>query len=506
MTAAARRVTIALLTLTALAVFLGFGHRSWHHWDEPVYLFAAARYTPAALAAGVFEPGDFGGFFAAKIGHVALLRWLMTVFGRDVSAIPWMAVVYTLLVIATAAMVMTVHKRFWHDPARAFAAALTALLTPVMVYLGPKLLSEVPAMCAAMGSLLCFAWGVRCSKQGAFIAFMVVSAVCFTMALASRGTTLLLVGGCWAALWIAPPPGLRRGRIVTAALMISALTCLLLVLSQPLFGVNLLRAISSVQGAVVERESWRDGVKRAIFALGPALALVPVALFSHRRREALFSMVWFFCSVGPLLVGLHRLEERFLVTGVPALAGLAVLGGEVLWRWCGSPRHWAARSTVAMSVVALFGVSNYYIQPRTLWEIDTQAYAEAMSWITSTESQRPILAPWGIGDFHYLQFAYPDVPVYLADTEAFCRFITPSGQAPNTADCVARIHRWYGTRWVGDAAALAHLGTPPWLYMTQKALGRDARDRSWVWADPRLRLVPVYRNARYRVYEVEQRL
>ena len=299
---------------------------------------------------------------------------------------------------------------------------------------------------------------------------------------------------------------MRRSQIVTAALVVGALTCLLLVLSQPFFGVNLLRAVSSVQGVVVEREPWREGVKRVIFALGPAIVLVPVALLNYRRREVLFSVVWFLCSVGPLLVGLHRFEERFLVTGVPALAGLAVLGGEVLWRWCGSPRHWVVRLAAAMSLVALCHVSNRYIQPRTLWEIDTQAYAEALSWIKSTAPQRLVLVPWAIGDFHYLQFAYPEVSVSLADTEAFCRFTTPSGQTPNIPSCVARIHRWYGGRWVGDAAGLTRISSPPWFYMTQKVLGRDTQDYSWMWMDPGLRLVPVYRSGRYRVYEVEPRL
>src|SRR5215470_4939021 len=95
---------VAFVALSILGVLLciGLGRRNLHHWDEFGYLYAAAHYSPAAIASGQFEVSNIVGFFDGKIAHVALLRFLVGCFGFGQNAVASITAVYTSLVVVAA--------------------------------------------------------------------------------------------------------------------------------------------------------------------------------------------------------------------------------------------------------------------------------------------------------------------------------------------------------------------------------------------------------------------
>ena len=208
------------LSVAGAMLFLALGNRNVHHFDEPVYLYAAAHYTPIELAAGIFEPGNIQGFFAAKLGHVVVLRALIAVFGQGLNAIHSIQIAYTALILMAALFLGQCCALLWGNRPRAVATALAALLSPLFVYLSPKLLSEVPAIFCAMASVLTAVLSVKTSgKKHLF--WCLVSAATGVLGVLSRGTVLLLIGGAWnlvnlwclahlLSAWLGPQPSRRR--------------------------------------------------------------------------------------------------------------------------------------------------------------------------------------------------------------------------------------------------------------------------------------------------------
>jgi len=504
-----RAAAIGLIIGAAVILFLQAGRRQSHHWDEPVYLYAAAHYTPKALAGGSFEPGNIPGFFSVKIGHVTILHWMIRLFGQGLHAVVVIQCIYTMLVLLTCGLVGWWSWLTWRNLHHAIAVGLVALVTPVSIYLGPKLLSEVPAMFCGMGSLVALGLALRSTRRIPSALWTLIGGAALAGAVLCRETAPLLVATGWGALFIAAPRGVARRRILLECSLIAGCAVVLLGVAQWVLHLDFLHALRSAHALAVMDTPLRQWLKRIVFAFGPLLAVAPFAAFSTRRREAWFYGLWLAGSVLPLLLSLRYLEERFLVTGVPALAGLAVLGGEVLWQWMGR----SAAQILGIGLLAMVAMrANAIIQPRTFYSVDEVAYEEVMDWLGHQPGNRPILIPWVIGDYHYLRVAYPDAPVYLVDTESLfvasaTRDDIAQGRAQRFGDTMVRRvevdpRQWYGTRYIPDLKALQALGPAPWWYVTTKVRGRDKTDYSWIWTDPGLELTLVFDNGQYYVYKV----
>src|SRR6266849_9264386 len=144
----------SLIGLGAMLLFLHLEIRSRHHWDEFAYLYGAQHYSASALASGQFEASNIIGFNASRIGHVLLLQILSKILGDGVRGIASLQAVFTGMVIATSLMVGSVSLLLWRNFWGALGTGILSLLAPLSVYLGPKLLSEVPSTFGAVASVL----------------------------------------------------------------------------------------------------------------------------------------------------------------------------------------------------------------------------------------------------------------------------------------------------------------------------------------------------------------
>ena len=182
------------------------------------------------------------------------------------------------------------------------------------------------------------------------------------------------------------------------------------------------------------------------------------------------------------------------------MAGMAMLGGEVLWGWLRRLRLPTMRIAGIGLVVLIMAGSNYYIQPKTTYELDTSAYENVMGWIRKTAPHQPILIPWGWSDYHFLRMAYPKEPVYLANTSTF---FTPTNYVRDMSKWGDTLERWYGDRCIDDLAALKRLKRP-WLFLCWEVPGYNTHHWSWIWDDPNLRRTLVYKYKKYRVYQLDE--
>ncbi len=497
-----RRSLDVLWMMVALALFVGLGHRALHHFDDFGYLYAATHYSPSAIAAGQFESSNVNGFFNAKIGHVMLLQLLKGWVGSGTGAITTLAWVYTAFVAVTNILLVQFIRLVWSDRRHAMLIGMASLVAPVTIYMAPKLLTETPAMLGSMASLVFLVLGLRAQRRVAAGAWWVMSALALSCGLISRGTVCVMVASAWFALWAACPPSLQRGRVFSATLAVALLTLGSVLFMDLFFAFHLMRGGTLIHAVMGIGGLRRDVMRRAVFAFGPILMLVPFAFASRRRRELWFYALWVMCSTLPIVILFRYAEERYFINGLSGMVGLAVLGGEAVWVWMQASRRAAVQRLLVVLAVVAVVASNQYIQPRTVYEVDTTAYAKVMAWIAETNPQRPIVIPWTWSDYHYLRLAYPDAPVYLGNTGSF---FGPTTYTKNSREWIAAEHRWYGDRYVEDLSALQRLGSPPWLYVSWQVPGWGTDQFSWVQKESRVRLIPVFHEACYTVYRVEER-
>jgi len=106
--------------------------------------------------------------------------------------------------------------------------------------------------------------------------------------------------------------------------------------------------------------------------------------------------------------------------------------------------------------------SNHYIQPKTIYELDTSAYENVMGWIRKTALINRFWYRGDGSDYHFLRMAYPEEPVYLANTSTF---FAPTNYARDVSTWDDAEQRWYGGRYVRNLAALKRL-KGPWLFLS----------------------------------------
>jgi hypothetical protein len=491
-----------LIGLGAVALFLHLGIRSHHHWDEFVYLYGAQHYSAAALTSGQFEASNIIGFYNSRIGHVLLLQLLSNLFGDGLRGITSIQAVFTGMVIGTSIMLVLLSLMLWRDFCGALAFGILSLLAPVSVYLGPKLLTEVPSTFGAVASLLLLVAGLRVQRRALLLPLLLTSAIALTGGVLARIFVLPSVVGAWLALVVVCPPGMSRRQILRAVAVVSGLSMVAVLVSYRLLGVDLMRfipqlsAVSSIRIPILKR------AEQVSFAFGLLLLLAPLAVVSNRRQELYFYGLWACCSILPVLLAFRYIEIRFLVGGAPAVAGLAMLGGEVVWYRLGAPTQPAVRLGCIGLVGLLLARTNSHIQPKTQYEVNSSAYAKVMNRISNEYPGHPIMVAWTYSDYHYLRVAYPEAPVYTANT--WVHAIGPGGYAENTESWIAAQKRWYGDHYISNLSALEKLSPSPWLFVNWKPHSWKTNHFSWMWGHPCLRMTQLFDYGKYEVYRVDK--
>src|SRR5690606_12970062 len=140
-----------LCVVAAGALYILLADDGRHHWHEWRHVYSAAHFTIDQLAAGEFDPGpppertadEAAGWYWGQLGHEALLRAVIRLAGSGLETIVLLEWLYGLLLPLAALLFFLTLRRLplGTDPSLISAATL---LSPLTVYLGFKLMGEVP--------------------------------------------------------------------------------------------------------------------------------------------------------------------------------------------------------------------------------------------------------------------------------------------------------------------------------------------------------------------------
>lgn len=492
-----------LVPVLALWIFFSFGRHDLHHWDEFSYLYGVANFPVSSLLGDEFAPSNVPGFFNAKIGHLLLLAGLVKVVGIGLSSLTTGMYFYSFLMIASAAMLGAVVFLLFGNKVRAVWVSSLYLVIPVNVYLSGKFLAEVPGLFWGMASLLALTWALRRGSSLELSSFAALSGLFLAFCLLSRQDSVLLIVGAWFAMLGVTPSWLSRTKLVKALLLAGASGGIALLTLDRVFGLHLFAGLSTAQTVFNQKLARSLKVTRILYAQGPLMILAPFALLNRDRRASLFFVLWWLAVLLPIVLVFRYLEERYLATVAPGLAGAAVAGCEVWWGGFLSrlPRGGAVKALGVALLVLVVAASNRFIQPRTQFGFNLSAYTRVLDYIDKEHPGRPILIPWGFTDFHFIRFAYPQVQVYLVNTTAhfWDRSVTRDERSWGAAQ-----KRWYGPRYLPDISALKDLGDAPWIVVAWVLPGWDTMKCSWIDREPFLHKEKVLEDGPYKVYLVRE--
>jgi hypothetical protein len=260
---------------------------------------------------------------------------------------------------------------------------------------------------------------------------------------------------------------------------------------------------------------------------GPFLLALPLAFLSPRKTHARFFALWFALATTPMLL-FHRVEDRYLVSNLVALAGLVQLSIEGLGLLVS--RGWAARRTTTVAVAAIGAV---VLLAPTVMAQQVMFHGIRMDHLrallrrldqTYGADGYAIVTPSEYTTFLYLRFVYPQRAVYTVFTPA----------PPNHRDPKAWAEfqkRYYGQRAVHSMQSLRALGehivyvvpesnltvanlrglidSLPRSGLRELAEGLVTKMHpgnpaamSWMWNDPRIDLSEEYRYGHYAAMRV----
>jgi hypothetical protein len=520
-----RRSGLAL-TLLACLLYLSIANDGRNHWHEWRYLYSATHFSVETLLAGGFDPGPPPDRSAAEVGawywgqalHEVLLAGLVDLLGEGTAARRALQWIYAALVLASALLWIRILRRLpLASDSRLVASVF--LVSPLGCWLGFKLMAEAPALLLASLGALAFTRalgsrsGPRCA--GWSIAAGLASALSF---LSMVYLPLLVLG--FAAATLALGAEIPRKRALVAVLGMLASFSIFVLVGLALLALSPSDTLQMYGFYRGYRKSWMVNLFGIATAGSLLYLLVPLALATPHRRDLHFYACWAAAALLPLvLLSGNYLEARFLVVAGPALAGLVLLGAQVLARrWEAHPR--AVAAALVCSVAGISWVTLFLLP----FEMSSRELRGLVEDCTRRAEDAVILLPWNYTDFHFLRFEYPDREILLVQAP-----VDAAGKPFRDEDWVQRRRRDYGSHYLDSieelsryrGRALFYLGhgrMPPFQTLSRwtGALGLDFVARridemnplehithSWMWENPAFEFREVQRGPHYRAYRVE---
>ena len=535
-----RKVQAWIAGVLLIAAFVLLANDGRHHWHEFRYLYSASFYSTAELMRGVFDPGpapvratnEVATWYVTELLHIYILKQLVGLFGMGLKSYAIIKTLYAMMLVATGALVWKTLRDLEMSPIRSALIAGLFLISPLAVYLGFKLMGEVPSLFFATCALAFFVSSIR---QTRFLSQAILSGVAglfLALSLLTSANMPLLFVGFWVGLVVAwAPRGMKKS--ITRAGIISGIVFLVAVpVGFGLLGGSLdiyLEAFTAFLGFAKPLPMWMFAIfNLGLFGMG-LWFLLPFAWLSPDKRYRRFFLVWLgFSAVPILLTTTNFLEPRYLATALIPFAGLAVLGLEALWDYL-KARNWSpSLRAVTASIAGVIVIGGAAIaQPLMPYESNTNRLIQAVQ----SEAPRPdsavILIPWNYSDFHFLRFAYPERPIYLVQSAANER-----GESVEDAVWTSRFAAMYGDHYLpGPADIPAEFSKRRLLYIGWTVLPslqnlhelltsfrltrlagyveasrfRNHMTESWLLYDSRFNMRELSEVGQYQVYEVSYR-
>jgi hypothetical protein len=520
------RVRASLASALVLIAYVALADGGLHHWHEWRYLYSAAHYSVPELAQGLFdayEPPlpsrvEVGSWYWGQLGHEYVLRALVLLLGPGLSAIIAMLRAYGAAVVLALACI-SLALRCLPLAVPALQVGWIALLSPVAVYLGFKLLAEVPALLGSCAAILLLCTSLRATPLVALTCTAGAGVALAAATLSMPYVTLLYHAFALSAFVVL---GRELGRGALAGRFAATATIALALVWFALHSLGLgLDAYATVY------HFYRLYVKSlalSLFGVGMAYTglylVLPLALLSQRRTELAFFGLWAAAALLPVfLLSTNYMEARYLCVALPALAGLLALGFEVAAERLlpqAAARRWPALAVPAVALVSWISL------PITHHEMSHRELVRTVEAIWRSDPDASILVPWNYTDFHFLKVAFPDRSVLLVQS-AFGE----DGRIVRDVAWEERRQQTYGPDFVRSEEELRRSGRPLYyvgyetlppirrLQAIGRTLGIGVIERSlaamkprnhlagsWMWNDPLFVFTAAGGEGEYRAYHV----
>jgi hypothetical protein len=498
----------------ALVLFLALSWSDDHFWDEFFYLYSVRFHSIPELVRFESVSRLFpAGFFSQKLGHLVLLSGLTEVFRGGALSVEVIQIIYALLLLGSFAAAYGCMRELLARE-HALDGTVVLVFSPLALYLGFKVLSEVPSLLFTTLGCWAFLRSFRSEAQHP-IRWLVFAALAVGAGTICRITGIVGFGGLGVALLVAGDARFDRRRLLVRLMAVGIVAVAVQAGALALAGGSDLRFGANVYQVL----STHPPVQRlyALVLFVQTFALVLPFAWYRRNRGVVLSLIWLGVAALPFLAG-H--EPRYYAPALLPFAMVAAAGfrgaGDLLSR---GRRRWAA----AMLLTALVLFNRVVLIPLMPFEVRQSELVHLFEQVRDRDPAGTYLLPWA-SDYSLLRFDFPHAPIDLSLSRTpESRYEMSNIIAPmDTAD------QWWAGRdhYVGSPADLRRQPSPwdylGWTYnpaalrleslLSELHLARVEQAGvhslhshlagSWIWYDSTLTLVTVASRGQYRVYRV----
>jgi uncharacterized membrane protein YecN with MAPEG domain len=499
------------------------------HWDEPAYLYTGGFLSLQQILGGDFQPAGIPHFYLTRLLHVLIIHWITSLTGVGLPGLIGVIAYSTLSLIGFLIATSLILRELMPGIKRVGEAMALGLLIPVVSYLFFKTLPECGALFCASIVMYALIKGSRAAVRGAAVAWLAAAAVAIMLAMLCKAPMLLLAISGVPAVMLFGGRDVHRIKLLTYTVIATVVGLALAYFAVVMFGID----PSIYSGGVARVGGEYEPLSARILNNGTPpgffLLVLPLALFSSRKRDVGLFLTWYLLAVVPLALLFPSMEARYQAPQVPALIGLTALALDGL-----APRFRAmcarrpVRVGVGLAAAALFVVASHKLAiavmqhevrigdlRRVIAQLDERYGADGYALLTS----------WTYSDFLYLRFVYPDRPIYTAHTAEAINKVNLShelmrsshetyfGQRmierPEQMDRVGdRVPVLFGFHENFAAANLRSIfasipGNPLAAELAELDL-QDHLATTWLWDNPDYALVGVAEAGHYYAFEVKQ--
>lgn len=513
-----------LLSLSAIALLLiGFG--LGHHQDEYFYLFSVLHHSTdelmkldVGLASGIFPEG-YGifpeGFFAAKIGLVVILRFLVQLLGSGLWSLLIIQFIFAVMLVGfVVASYLLLREIF--EQREVLYITVVLMFQPISVYLSYKVLSEVPSL--LFTTLGC--WAFLRSFQSFNIwrlgGFIVLAAIGLLLGVLCRFTSFLFFAGLVLGLFV-----LRNGlyswtKVFIRASLVFVCLIVMMVASYKLIGLSYHGLMAITMGVVERRESLGVKLYELMMSVQLFLPALVLAIWPPWSSRTGLVLVWVGVCTLPFILGLRHFEPRYFYTALVPLSVLTYLG---LQRFTAILSRYRI-NLVFLLIILVLG-NRLFFAPLVPYEIDQNQYLKIMAGLIQRYPNATYLIPW-LSDYSFLRFAFPKQDIRLSWSKGRTK---DKKIFPNKS-----FRHWVGEKNYVDSLELLNQLPRPWIYIgwTYNPAVLNLRERlrwfgvdylkeieqqeglqdhitlSWIWSDSALKLKQIAQFGLYKAFEIQQ--
>jgi hypothetical protein len=518
-----------LVLAVVLGVVLSAG--GYLHWDEPHYLYVGAYLSvPEILSGDIQSSGLANDFIFGRILHVLTVKALMLATGPGVASYALVVTFHLSLLFGTLLLIHRILRTLLPGLSETCAAIVVLALAPVIPYLGFKTMPDTQALAAAVLAT----WAIlRCGLPGSGgvrVAWCAVACASLVVAILTKSQGVFMPASFWIAAGSVSLAGIDRRRLLWAGVLSGTLALLCSGLLLELLGIGVTRYANGFAEAFAAQLWWPFSTVYATSELGALWLLLPVALFTTRRRELTLFGIWFVVATVPFTAMFFtQIEPRHLTMNLAAAAGLIALALEVIntrvraW-WGLSARGKGVAASAAVLVLLGSDWLALSLMPHEAHLGRLRALLQQLDARYGADNYT-ILSPWVLNEFHLLRVLWPEmdvrgVQIHVEDDAG--------GRQPQR-----RLRDvYYRGRNVESVAELRGIGRPlvylgtvePIGFDMFRILGRIAPDFTarlaaklqptdhlytaesrWLWDNPETQLQPVASADYYRALEVSLR-